>query len=268
VSVLGEMSCKGGPSRKFSETFVLAEQPNGYYVLNDIFRYLKEDIDCDFSEEETVIEESLPVKNEVAAEAYPVRESRVNGAVESTPAVEKHVHAPVVAEPTPAIVQPPVSEVVEEVPAPAAAVAVPEPVAEVAAPNAEDLNKFDHEEEGAKGFAKTWASLADNGKERWAQHASEVKGKAIPIPRATEEEVQAPKTQPPHKQGFQQQGKHAGDGPVKIQRTGDGDNVIHIKGMTKATKIAHIKEEFAKTVGQVKWVDLITEVSGCLARWC
>ncbi|KAN0060994.1 hypothetical protein ACQY0O_006728 [Thecaphora frezii] len=43
IQVLGEMSNKGGPWRKFAQTFFLAEQPNGYYVLNDIFRYLKED---------------------------------------------------------------------------------------------------------------------------------------------------------------------------------------------------------------------------------
>ncbi|KAJ3299674.1 hypothetical protein HK104_007745 [Borealophlyctis nickersoniae] len=45
VQVLGEMSNKGQASHKFAQTFFLAEQPNGYYVLNDIFRFLKEDID-------------------------------------------------------------------------------------------------------------------------------------------------------------------------------------------------------------------------------
>ncbi len=46
ILVLGEMSNKGDASHKFAQTIVLAEQPNGYYVLNDIFRYLKEDIDA------------------------------------------------------------------------------------------------------------------------------------------------------------------------------------------------------------------------------
>jgi hypothetical protein len=45
VQVLGEMSNKGGPWRKFAQTFFLAEQPNGYFVLNDVFRYIKEDND-------------------------------------------------------------------------------------------------------------------------------------------------------------------------------------------------------------------------------
>ena len=38
IQVIGEMSNKGEPWRKFAQTFFLAEQPNGYFVLNDIFR--------------------------------------------------------------------------------------------------------------------------------------------------------------------------------------------------------------------------------------
>ncbi|KAF9119581.1 hypothetical protein BGX30_003758 [Mortierella sp. GBA39] len=43
VQVLGEMSNRGGPAQKFVQTFFLAEQPKGYYVHNDIFRFLKDD---------------------------------------------------------------------------------------------------------------------------------------------------------------------------------------------------------------------------------
>ncbi|BCR90886.1 NTF2 and RRM domain protein [Aspergillus chevalieri] len=54
VHVIGEISNKSEPSRKFVQTFVLAEQPNGYYVLNDIFRYLTEE------EEDVTAEEPAP----------------------------------------------------------------------------------------------------------------------------------------------------------------------------------------------------------------
>ncbi|CAL5872250.1 uncharacterized protein PFLUO_LOCUS6511 [Penicillium psychrofluorescens] len=67
VSVIGEISNKSEPSRKFAQTFVLAEQPNGYYVLNDIFRYLVED-------EELAQEEAAPqpvVEAPTAAPAAP-----------------------------------------------------------------------------------------------------------------------------------------------------------------------------------------------------
>ena len=43
VSVIGEISNKAAPHRRFTQTFVLAEQPNGYFVLNDMFRYLLEE---------------------------------------------------------------------------------------------------------------------------------------------------------------------------------------------------------------------------------
>ncbi|KAI8820712.1 uncharacterized protein EV422DRAFT_529866 [Fimicolochytrium jonesii] len=52
VQVLGEMSNNSGTSHKFAQTFFLAEQVNGYYVLNDIFRFLKEDIDNDYEDAE------------------------------------------------------------------------------------------------------------------------------------------------------------------------------------------------------------------------
>jgi hypothetical protein len=43
IQVIGEISNKGQPHKRFAQTFVLAEQTNGYFVLNDIFRYLAEE---------------------------------------------------------------------------------------------------------------------------------------------------------------------------------------------------------------------------------
>ncbi|KAF9121987.1 hypothetical protein BGW39_010122 [Mortierella sp. 14UC] len=59
IQVLGEMSNRGGPSQKFVQTFFLAEQPKGFYVLNDIFRYLKDDseVEAEVVEEEEQQEE-------------------------------------------------------------------------------------------------------------------------------------------------------------------------------------------------------------------
>jgi len=47
------MSNKGGASHKFAQTFFLAKQPNGYFVLNDIIRFLKEDIENEYEDFET-----------------------------------------------------------------------------------------------------------------------------------------------------------------------------------------------------------------------
>ncbi|GFG06408.1 putative G3BP-like protein [Aspergillus udagawae] len=75
ISVIGEISNKSEPSRKFVQTFVLAEQPNGYYVLNDIFRYLVDE------EEENVNEEVAPVEAP-AAPAAPAEEQVAEAAEE------------------------------------------------------------------------------------------------------------------------------------------------------------------------------------------
>ncbi|OBZ86568.1 putative G3BP-like protein, partial [Choanephora cucurbitarum] len=48
IQVLGEMCNHNGPSQKFSQTFFLAPQPNGFYVLNDIFRFLKDEVEMDY----------------------------------------------------------------------------------------------------------------------------------------------------------------------------------------------------------------------------
>lgn len=69
VQVIGEMSNKAAPHRKFVQTFVLAEQPNGYYVLNDIFRYLNE-------EEEEEVEEHTVQEPELSDVAVPESEPK------------------------------------------------------------------------------------------------------------------------------------------------------------------------------------------------
>ncbi|KAF9435188.1 hypothetical protein BGZ76_006750, partial [Entomortierella beljakovae] len=103
IQVLGEMSNKGGPSQKFVQTFFLAEQPKGYYVLNDIFRYLKDDHDTELEgesdepeveevatvvvEDAVVIEEVVPVVTPPVAEVVPVEEVKVEAQEEKKPAV-------------------------------------------------------------------------------------------------------------------------------------------------------------------------------------
>ena len=54
VQVIGEISNKAAAHRKFVQTFILAEQPKGYFVLNDIFRYIVDE------EEEEEMENGNP----------------------------------------------------------------------------------------------------------------------------------------------------------------------------------------------------------------
>lgn len=68
IQVIGETSNKAGEPRKFVQTFVLAQQPSGYFVLNDIFRFIDED-----DEEEATAEQAVPAETaEHAAEPVTV----------------------------------------------------------------------------------------------------------------------------------------------------------------------------------------------------
>ncbi|WFD14214.1 hypothetical protein MARU1_000214 [Malassezia arunalokei] len=137
IQVLGEMSNKGGKWRKFAQTFFLAQQPNGFYVLNDIFRYLKDDDD-----EKDEAHEDEPQ----ADEAPPVSVADTPAAREATEA-SQHA-APAKDEATPAA----------PAPAPAEPAAHAEPKEAPAAP------------------PKTWANLAARGANRWGNTASDARG--------------------------------------------------------------------------------------------
>lgn len=71
IQVIGETSNKGAEPKKFVQTFVLAQQPSGYFVLNDIWRYIDVDEEDDEAEEESA--SSAPAEEEAAAEE-PVKE--------------------------------------------------------------------------------------------------------------------------------------------------------------------------------------------------
>jgi hypothetical protein len=64
------MSNRSEPWRKFVQTFFLAEQPNGYFVLNDIFRFLK-DPESDGSEPEQATTEAEQVSSSPQQQVVP-----------------------------------------------------------------------------------------------------------------------------------------------------------------------------------------------------
>lgn len=88
IQVLGEMSNKGGPWRKFSQTFFLAEQPNGYFVLNDIFRYLKDEdeIEQEAEDVDNAIQEELDQAEKDGTDVVHQVEVNNIGASNATPA--------------------------------------------------------------------------------------------------------------------------------------------------------------------------------------
>lgn len=80
IQVIGEISNQGQPHKRFVQTFVLAEQTNGYFVLNDIFRYLAEEPE----EEEDVHEPAANGIEEPAPTAAPVEQEAPQGEVASS----------------------------------------------------------------------------------------------------------------------------------------------------------------------------------------
>ncbi|KAI0480451.1 hypothetical protein GGR56DRAFT_626174 [Xylariaceae sp. FL0804] len=74
IQVIGETSNKAGNPKKFVQTFVLAQQPSGYFVLNDILRYIDEEGDEEPVEAapqeatDNAVEMPAPVPEEVKEE--------------------------------------------------------------------------------------------------------------------------------------------------------------------------------------------------------
>lgn len=115
LQVIGEMTNRGEAWRKFVQTFFLAPQPNGYFVLNDIFRFLKEE-----SVEDEEVEEhaELPAEETVSAAPVELQEP------EPVPPVKIPSPAPPPVEP---VAQPPREPTPEPEPE-------PEPVEEASKP--------------------------------------------------------------------------------------------------------------------------------------
>ena len=74
IQVIGEISNQGQPHKRFVQTFVLAEQTNGYFVLNDIFRFLAEEPEEDDEAQQEVANGTL---EPVPTTAVPQAEANV-----------------------------------------------------------------------------------------------------------------------------------------------------------------------------------------------
>lgn len=68
IQVIGETVNKGGEPKKFVQTFILAKQPSGYFVLNDILRYINDDAEEDAAETTGDAEETVAAETQAAVE--------------------------------------------------------------------------------------------------------------------------------------------------------------------------------------------------------
>ncbi|KAG0285593.1 hypothetical protein BGZ96_010177 [Linnemannia gamsii] len=196
IQVLGEMSNRGGPSQKFVQTFFLAEQPKGFYVLNDIFRYLKDDSDI----EAEVVEEEQQQQQEPEV---------VNPPSVHEPEIAICPPAPVIPEPEIAICpRAPEPEVAICPPAPEPEVAIcppaPEPVVEEKKPAVEEKKaekKHEHKKHDKKADKKETkkdaAKKDTEGSEKPKTPEPSKKQNGAPVAAAVTAETAAPITETP-----------------------------------------------------------------------
>jgi len=195
------MSNRGEAWKKFVQTFFLAEQPNGYFVLNDIFRFLKEETaesDGENEDEEASADEKsaaspvpepspvptspqepapepvvaspvLPVEEPVP-EFEPVPEPQTNG--DQTPIVVEPEFIPepepAPAEKSPAPPSAPLTPEPPSTPAPEPATTIipkssPSPAPPVQQPQSQTLPP----QPQVPPQPKTWANLAAANSKKW-----------------------------------------------------------------------------------------------------
>ncbi|ORX55074.1 NTF2-domain-containing protein [Hesseltinella vesiculosa] len=280
IQVLGEMCIMDGPSQKFSQTFFLAPQPNGYYVLNDIFRFLKDEVDIDYY---TCDDEQPAKKEEPAAAEVPAKEEpKLNGKAE--PKATEMKQEPI-ASPTPSAATTPAAVVTlapvatapapaTSAPAPAPAATQPVPVATPAAtpatqsPAAAAAPASPAATPAARPEApKSWADLAAKESSKWGVQVSETK--ATPSPATTtapaspaKEHAQPAAQQPQQQQQQQQQQQPAAQQSQQQQQQQSNKDQrkeevtsIFIKQVYNQVTMEQLQEAFSK-FGPVKAITM------------
>lgn len=289
VQVIGEMSNKNQPHHKFVQTFVLAEQPNGYFVLNDIFRYLNDEepeiIEDEVAQPEVPVEEpstpadpsvELPKEELVNTETAvaevdeklaeeesvePEVTEPVNGTSEEAVADEAAVPEGEVAEPT-------IEEPEEPTPEPAVNAPVEEPTV-VAPPKAPEPVP---ETQPAK--PKTWASMLGGSKpavpalpvQQPAPNQAKAQKPAVQpaAPKAVPTEPSAASPSPTPSNGWQT-ADHGKKGRGASQTKMEGNTLAYIKNVNDKVD-ARLLRECLEKHGELKYFDVSrARVSRCPA---
>lgn len=280
VSVIGEISNNSEPSRKFVQTFVLAEQPNGYYVLNDIFRYMAEEPEEE-PEQPTpaapVAEASEAVAEVPAEEPQVVDEVAVSNVDEKPEEVKANGQVEEPEEPTPQTNGAPVEE---KTPAPVAAVEAEtvkdeEPATPEPSPVPEKEEVPEKETSATPAAPKTWASIATTSFAAKAAAAAKASAaqtapaaQVIPAaPKAAAPAAQAtPATQPaavaPAEAVRSQEApsteagwQTAGDGHKKSQPRVEETVLAYIKNVNDKVDASLLKQTLAR-FGKLKYFDV------------
>ncbi|KAI0703750.1 hypothetical protein BC835DRAFT_1403998 [Cytidiella melzeri] len=288
IQVIGEMSNNGEPWRKFVQTFFLAEQPNGYFVLNDIFRFLKED-----AVEDEPSEDELPAQDTSAAQdSSPSSAAAAPTFTVSTPASQPepelaHTPTPVPAvaapepepEATPELVAEPQvngehepepeaaptpAEPPQSIPEPAApspAPSTPAPVThEPPAPSPAPASQQPAVQAPAVSAApapaappvrKTWANLAATGSQKWGSNVAEAKG-VSEVPVSTISPAPAGTSQPPSARQPQNQQHPAYTNAMSVTTA-----QCFVKGVIETVSDNALKSTLTQRFGPIKEIEIV-----------
>ncbi|KAF6744745.1 hypothetical protein DFP72DRAFT_65596 [Ephemerocybe angulata] len=285
------MSNRNEPWRKFVQTFFLAEQPNGYFVLNDIFRFLKEEtVEGDDVSEAEGAEVPAPAVPEqapapVVPEPEPVQEPTREPTPPPAPVAEPEPAPPapahdaptndVPAAPAPEPTAPatqangsapeaeaPVAQVEkapEPTPAPApqaapAAAPAPPPAPAPAAPVAAPSAPAPAP---APSVPRSWASLAASNQKKWGSVAQESRGiSEIPASPAPSSGTQTP-SQPPVTIARPQQGGPRGEHPALVAAQSITTPHCFIKGVTEPISQTALTTHLTQRFGPIKDIEIV-----------
>jgi hypothetical protein len=259
------MSNKSAPSKKFVQTFVLTPQTNGYYVLNDIFRYLND-------EEDEIIEDEPaqePVTLEEASAPPPptadVEQDSVNNEA-SAEEVDAQLEEVVDTEAAPSVNGASAEPAVDE---PISTAASPEPTEEVAAPiPAENPPEPEHTPAVSPPKATTPAPAAEipPSKKTWANlvGSKATAVPAVPIASSTVPAAQSQQSSSSNEQGtsLASQGNEwqTADHGKKQARpqnkaTSEGNVLGYIKNVTEKIEASKLRSALEK-YGEIKYFDV------------
>ncbi|KAI0346176.1 hypothetical protein BDW22DRAFT_1352199 [Trametopsis cervina] len=285
IQVIGEMSNKGDAWRKFVQTFFLAEQPNGYFVLNDIFRFLKEEtVEDEPTDDEPPVQDA-PALQEPVAPSTSVTPAPVSTVLAVEPELE-HVEAPATApadaptpeeedapepaaeqqvngvhepeaEAEPAAIEPPPAA--EPAPSPAP-VSVSIPAQEHPAPPPSQPSAAQAVSAPAPAPAaptpnappvrKTWANLAATGSQKWGSNVAEAKAiSEAPVVTSSPAPAgtsQSPAPRPP-------QGQH----PLYVNATSVTTTHCFVKGVVETVSDAGLRNTLTTRFGPIKEFEIV-----------
>lgn len=214
VQVIGELSNRGGPWRKFVQTFFLAEQHAGFFVLNDVRRFIKDEGEEEEDDEPVPVappavlvapapvepaasveiappNSSLEVEAPVEAPAAPIEPVvQTNGVTHDAPLSPVSLPSPPLQIEPVAVVTPPQPVVAAPAPVPVVVepIVEPEPVAPAPPPVVEEIPSLPSTstlpQEAAPpapavrfpATPKSWADLAGKDKGKWGAAAVASKG--------------------------------------------------------------------------------------------